>query len=67
MILPEWVDIPNLGVRLNGLFKQSWMLLNEIADETDLDELADMWDEAIALEKNISNQLFTDMQARKNV
>lgn len=66
MILPEWVDVPNLGVRLNGMFRQSWMLLNEIAIETDPEELADMWDEAIALERRISSQLFTDMQARKN-
>lgn len=64
-MLEEWVDIPNLGTRLNGLFRQSWHLLNEIEIETDDEELADMIDELIALEKRIANQRIIDLHARK--
>lgn len=64
-MLPEWVDIPGLGARLNGLFRQSWRLINEIFDEDDPEELADMFDELSALEKRIAKQREIDLHAHK--
>lgn len=64
-MLPEWDDIPGLGARLNGLFRQSWRLINEIAEEDDPGELADMFDELVALEKRIANQRIIDLHANK--
>lgn len=64
-MLPEWVDIPGLGARLNGIFHQSWRLINEIVDEDDPEELADMFDELVSLEKRIANQRMIDLHAHK--
>lgn len=64
-MLDEWIDIPGLSARVNGLFRQSWHLINELPDEDDPDELADMIDELISLEKRIANQRIMDLHSRK--
>ncbi|WP_143549023.1 hypothetical protein [Rhodococcus sp. ACS1] len=66
LVMLEWVDVPGMGVQLNGLFRQSWDLLNEIPEIEDPDELSDVWDEIIAIEKRIQNLRMTQSMAQRN-
>ncbi|MDE8648155.1 hypothetical protein PXH69_24615 [Rhodococcus qingshengii] len=67
-----WEDIDGIGEELNGLFRQSWCLLNEVGEELatgdpDRDELQDMFDELVALERKIQDRTYQRMLSANEI
>lgn len=54
--MDEWVNIPGLTAKAQSLYRQSWSLLNWLAENAGRAEVSvDVWDELERVERSIGN------------